>query len=97
MLRTLKYNNTNGGPGAGAQIFVEFLADDDTTRALVRTTTIAISVPLVVDLNGRVPARYWLSSTPVALDGLRRPRSAPERHCQCPYHESGRRLATPRT
>ncbi len=52
VLRTIKYNNTNGGPGAGAQIFVEFLTDDDDHKSTVSTSTITISVPLSVDLNG---------------------------------------------
>jgi hypothetical protein len=80
VLRTIKYNNTNGGPGAGAQVFVEFLADNDDNesgKSVVRTATININVPLVVDLNGGVAgtgfintATPWRSFVNAAVTGV---------------------------
>src|SRR5262249_4484326 len=65
VLRSVKYDNTNGGPGVHS-LTVNFGADDGIVTASTVTATINVAFPVVIDLNGPASgtanSTFWLPS-----------------------------------
>src|SRR4029078_9654116 len=61
VLRTIKYNNTSGGPGVDA-VTVNIVANDGTSDSAPSVATITINLPVILDLNG-APAGTGFTAT----------------------------------
>ena len=61
VLRTIKYNNTAGGPGVSSFI-INFVANDGSLNSTTAVGTVAVQVPPRVDLNGNMTGNNLTST-----------------------------------